>query len=90
MYGECNLFHSFYWNILILCIHNVDTLDICTNKFDAIEKLFDKRQHFELSHFLHCFLIRVLLVLNLYQFLLKPSDTLHTQCRHIEHLHKEV
>ena len=22
--------------------------------------------------------------------LLKPSDTLHTQCRHIEHLHEEV
>ena len=24
------------------------------------------------------------------EFLLKPSDTLHTQCRHIEHLHEEV
>ena len=22
--------------------------------------------------------------------ILKPSDTLHTQCRHIEHLHEEV
>ena len=24
------------------------------------------------------------------ELLLKPSETLHTQCRHIEHLHEEV
>ena len=24
------------------------------------------------------------------QLLLKPSDALHTQCRHTEHLHEEV
>ena len=24
------------------------------------------------------------------ELLLKPSDTLHKQCRHIEHLHEEV
>ena len=24
------------------------------------------------------------------ELLSKPSDTLHTQCRHIEHLHEEV
>ena len=46
MYGEFNLFHSFYWNILILCIHNVDTLDICMKKFDAIKILFDKMTAF--------------------------------------------
>ena len=32
--------------ILILCIHNVDTLDICTKKFDAIKILFDKMTAF--------------------------------------------
>ena len=42
MYGEFNLFPSFYRNIVILCIHNVDTLDICMKKFDAIKILFDK------------------------------------------------
>ena len=46
-------------------IHNVDALNICTKKFDAIKILFwTKWQHFELGHFLTlCFLIRVLLVL---------------------------
>ena len=42
---------------------------------------------------------RVLLVLRIVhargnqlvpELLLKPADTLHTQCTHIEHLHEEV
>ena len=36
MYGEFNLLHSFYLNILILCVYNVDPLDICMKEFDAI------------------------------------------------------
>ena len=36
LHGEINLYQSFYWSHLILCIHNVDTLNICLKKFDAI------------------------------------------------------
>ena len=40
MHGEINLYQSFYWSHLILCIHNVDTLNICMKKFDAIKNFF--------------------------------------------------
>ena len=39
---EINLYHSFCWNNLILCLHNIDTLNICVKKFDAIILIFDK------------------------------------------------
>ena len=42
MYGEINLYQSFYWSHLILCIHNVATMNICMKKLDAIKILFDK------------------------------------------------
>ena len=35
-----------FWNILILCIHNVDTLNICMKKFDVIKILHDKKTAF--------------------------------------------
>ena len=34
---ENQLVPGFYWSHLILCIHNVDTLNICMKKFDAIK-----------------------------------------------------
>ena len=69
-------------------------------KFDAIKIPFDKITCFELSHFVTlCFLIMVLLIAQIVnaqgnqfvlQLLLNPSDTLHTQCRHMKHLHEEL
>ena len=50
MHGEINLYQSLYLSHLILCIHNVNTLNICMKKFDAIKSYFDK---IELSNFLH-------------------------------------
>ena len=46
MHGEINLYQSFYWSHLILCIHNVDTLNICMKKIDAIKIFFDKMTAF--------------------------------------------
>ena len=36
VYGEINSYYSFNWNDLIVCTHNVDTLNIYMKKFDAI------------------------------------------------------
>ena len=40
MYQEVNLYQSFYLSHLILCLPNINTLNICMKKFDAIEILF--------------------------------------------------
>ena len=92
MHGEINLYQVFYWSLLILYMHNVDTLNICMKKCNA--------KHFELSHLFNTLLLNKgfvnaqivhawgnQLVPGL---LLKPSDTLHAQCWHIEHLHEDV
>ena len=44
--GEIYLYQSFHRSYLIVCIHNVDTLNICMKKFDAIEICFDKMTAF--------------------------------------------
>ena len=85
MHGEISFYQNFYWSLLILCKHNVDTLNICMKKFDA--------KRFELSHYfntLHLNKDFVSAQIVHAQLLLKPSDTLHAQCRHIEHLHEGV
>ena len=33
---------QFLQNNLILCLHNIDTLNICLKKFDAKKSIFDK------------------------------------------------
>ena len=33
LYGPINSYHSFLWNNLILCLYNVDTLNICMKEF---------------------------------------------------------
>ena len=80
-----------YWSLLILYIHHADTLNICIKKFDA--------KRFELSHFLTLLLKKDFVSAQIVhargnqlvpELLLKPSDTLHAHCSHIEHLHEEV
>ena len=39
MHEEINFYHSFYWSYLIICLHNIDTLNICMKKFYA-KKIF--------------------------------------------------
>ena len=77
---------------MIAQIHNVDTLNICMKKFDV--------KRFELSHFFNTLLLKKDFVSAqivhahgnqlVPELLLKPSDTLHAQCSHSEHLHEEV
>ena len=40
--GEFNLYHSLCQNNSVLCLHNIDSLDICIKKFDAKKIFFDK------------------------------------------------
>ena len=40
--GEFNLYHSSCRNNSILCLHNIDSLNICMKKFDAKKIFFDK------------------------------------------------
>ena len=71
---------------LILCTHNVNTLDICMKIFDTMKIVFFfiKMTAF-CSQIVHEWGIQLEP-----QLLLLASDTLYTQCRHIGHLHKEV
>ena len=42
MHGEFNLYQKNYCCHLIHCTYNVDTLNICIKKFDALKLSFDK------------------------------------------------
>ena len=48
LYGPINSYHSFLWSNLILCLYNVDTLNICMKEFiifvctDSTEILLSK------------------------------------------------
>ena len=63
-------------------------------KFDAIKILFDKMTAFFTlllnKGFVSAQIVHAQGNQLVPELLLKPSDTLHTQCRHIEHLHEEV
>ena len=49
--GPINSYHSFWWSNLILCLYNVDTLNICMKEF-GLEKIFlTKWQQWELRQF---------------------------------------
>ena len=39
LYGPINSYHSFWWSNLILCLYNVDTLNICM-KESGLKKIF--------------------------------------------------
>ena len=40
--GPINLYQSFWWNNSILCLHNVDTLNICIKEFYSKMIIIDK------------------------------------------------
>ena len=40
--GPINSYHRFLWNNLILCLYNVDTLNICMKEFGPEKIIFDK------------------------------------------------
>ena len=41
LHGRINSYNSFWWSNLILCLYNVDTLNICMKEFGS-EKKIDK------------------------------------------------
>ena len=42
LHGPINSYHSFWWSDLILCLYNVDTLNICMKEFGSQKLIFDK------------------------------------------------
>ena len=42
LHGPINIYHSFWWKNLILCLYNVDTLNICMKEFCSEKIIFDK------------------------------------------------
>ena len=42
LHGPIKSYHSFWWNNLILCLYNVNTLNICMKGFGSEKIIFDK------------------------------------------------
>ena len=42
LHGPINCYYSFGWNNLILCLYNVDTLNICMKELGSEKIIFDK------------------------------------------------
>ena len=42
LHGLINSYHSFWWSNLILCLFNIDTLNICMKVFGSEKIIFDK------------------------------------------------
>ena len=42
LHGQINSYHSFWWSNLILCLYNIDTLNICTKESGWKKIIFDK------------------------------------------------
>ena len=48
LHGPFNSYYSFWWNNLILCRYNVDTLNICMEEFGSQKVILTKWQLWEL------------------------------------------
>ena len=48
LHWPINSYHSFWWNNLILCLYNVNTLNICMKKFGSQKIILTKWQLWEL------------------------------------------
>ena len=42
LHGPINSYHSFWWSNFILCLYNVDILNICMKEFGLEKMIFDK------------------------------------------------
>ena len=96
LHGPINSYHSFSWCNLVLCLYNVDTLNICMKEFGFEKIIFDKitavrtRQFFPNKAFVYKQIVPSWADQLLPQLLMEQFDTLPIQCRHIEHMHKGV
>ena len=80
---------------MILCLNNVDTLNICMKQFGS-EFFFDKmtavrtKAIIPLYGFVYAGIVPLWADQLLPQLLMEQFDTLPIQCRHIEHMHEGV
>ena len=51
LHGPINSYYSFWWNNLILCQYNVDTLNICIKEYGSPKIILTKWQLWELRQF---------------------------------------
>ena len=96
LHGPINSYYSFWWNYLILCRYNVDTLNICMKEFGSQKiiltkwQLWELRQLFPNMAFVYALIVPLWANQLLPQLLMKQFDTLSIQCRHNEHMHEGV
>ena len=87
LHGPISSFYSFWWNNLILCLYNVDTLNICMKEFIIFVEL---RQLFPYMAFVYAWIVPLWADQLVPQLLMEQFDTLPIQCRHIEHMHEGI
>ena len=96
LHGLINSYYSFWWNNLILCRYNADTLNICMKEFGSQKIILTKWQLWELTQlfpymaFVYAWIVPLWADQLLLQLLMEQFDTLRIQCRHIEHMHEGV
>ena len=95
LHGPINSYYSFWWNNLILCLYNIDTLNICMKESGWKKKLtklqlWELRQLFPYMAFVNAWIVPLWADQLLPQLLMEQFDTLPIQCRHIEHMHEGV
>ena len=96
LHGLINSYYSFWWNNLILCRYNADTLNICMKEFGSQKiiltkwQLWELRQLFPYMAFVYAWIVPLWADQLLLQLLMEQFDTLWIQCRHIEHMHEGV
>ena len=96
LHGLINSYYSFWWNNLILCRYNADTLNICMKEFGSQKiiltkwQLWELRQLFPFMAFVYAWIVPLWADQLLLQLLIEQFDTLRIQCRHIEHMHEGV
>ena len=96
LHGLINSYYSFWWNNLILCRYNADTLNICMKEFGSQKiiltkwQLWELRQLFPYMAFVYAWIVPLWADQLLLQLLMEQFDTLRIHCRHIEHMHEGV
>ena len=96
LHGLINSYYSFWWNNLILCRYNADTLNICMKEFGSQKiiltkwQLWELRQLFPYMAFVYAWIVPLWADQLILQLLMEQFDTLRIQCRHIEHMHEGV
>ena len=95
LHGPINSYHSFEWSNLILCLYNIDTLNICMKEFGSEKKmtkwqLWELRQFFPYMASVYACIVPSWANQLLPQLSMEQFNTLPLQYRYIEHMHEGV